>query len=46
MNKGQKLSVKHKQIYNDIATKASVDPMTNNIALFALTKKDLKQANK
>jgi len=46
MNKGQRLNIKQRQIYNDVATKASVDPMTNNMAILALTKNKLKQKNK
>jgi len=42
MNRGQKISFKHKQIYNDIATRASVDPMSNNMPILALTKKAIK----
>jgi hypothetical protein len=45
MNKGQRLNIKQRQIYNDVATKASVDPMTNNLAIFALTKGALKREN-
>jgi len=45
MNKGQRLNIKQKEIYNDIATRASVDPMTNNLAIFALTKGALKREN-
>jgi hypothetical protein len=43
MNKGQPLSVKQKQIFNDVAAKASVDPMTNNQAILSLTKMALKK---
>ena len=43
MNKGQKLSVKHKQIYNDVATRASVDPMSNSMPILAMTRKALKK---
>ena len=42
MNKGLKLNVKQKKIYNDVVTKASVDPLSNNMALLSLTKKTLK----
>ena len=42
MNKGLKLNIKQKKIYSDIVTKASVDPMSNNMALLSLTKKALK----
>jgi hypothetical protein len=44
MNKGQPLSVKQKQIFNDVAAKASVDPMTNNQAILSLTKMALKKS--
>jgi len=43
MEKGQKLNVKQLAIFQDIATKASVDPMTNNLALLSLTKQILKR---
>ena len=43
MNKGQPISFKHKQIYNDIATRAAVDPMSNSMPILAMTRKALKQ---
>jgi hypothetical protein len=45
MNRGLKLNIKQQAIYADIATRASVDPMTNNLAIFALTKGTLKREN-
>ena len=45
MNKGNKLNIKQQAIYADIATKASVDPLTNNMAIMMLTKQHLKKAN-
>ena len=45
MNRGLKLNIKQQAIYADIATKASVDPMTNNLAILMLTKQHLKKAN-
>ncbi len=43
MNKGQPISFKHKQIYNDIATRAAVDPMSNSMPMLAMTRKALKK---
>ena len=43
MNKGQPISFKHKAIYNDIATRASVDPMSNSMPILAMTRKALKK---
>jgi hypothetical protein len=43
MNKGQNLSVKHRQIYSDIVTKLSVDPMSNSMPILALTRTFLKK---
>lgn len=44
MTKGQSLTLKQQAIYADIATKASVDPMTNNLALLSLTRMILKRS--
>ena len=46
INKGQKINVKQKQFYNDVATRLSIEPMLDNPALFAKTKSILKKANK
>ena len=46
MNNGQKLSLKQKEFYLDLATKLSMEPMLDNQTLFALTKRILKKANK
>jgi hypothetical protein len=46
MNRGLKISLKHKQIYNDIATKAAVDPMSNNMSILSLTRNALKKKAK
>lgn len=46
MNRGLKLNIKQQEIYADIATKASVDPMTNNLAILMLTKQHLKKQAK
>ena len=43
MNKGQPISFKHRAIYNDIATRASVDPMSNSFVLLNQTKTKLNQ---
>jgi hypothetical protein len=43
MNRGQKISFKQKQIYNDIATRAAVDPMSNSLSIIALTRNVLKK---
>ena len=43
MNKGQNISVKHRQIYSDIVTKLSVDPMSNSMPILALTRTFLKK---
>ena len=43
MNKGQNLSVKHRQIYSDVVTKLSVDPMSNNMPILTLTRNALKK---
>ena len=43
LERGQKLNIKQMEIFQDIATKASVDPMTNNIAIFYLTNQVLKR---
>ena len=42
INKGAKLNVKQQGIYADIATKASIDPLTHNMAITMLTKRHLK----
>jgi hypothetical protein len=44
MNSGKKLNIKQQTIYADIATKASVDPLTNNLAILMLTKQHLNKA--
>ena len=46
MNNGLKISLKHKQIYNDIVTKAAVDPMSNNMSILSLTRNALKKKAK
>jgi hypothetical protein len=43
MNKGQPISFKHKAIYNDVATRASVDPMSNSMPILAMTRKAMKR---
>ena len=46
LERGQKLNIKQMEIFQDIATKASVDPMTNNLAILSLTKQVLKRQTK
>lgn len=46
LERGQKLNIKQMEIFQEIATKASVDPMTNNLAILALTKQVLKRQMK
>ena len=46
LERGQKLNLKQLEIFQEISTKASVDPMTNNLALLALTKQILRKQNK
>ena len=46
LERGQKLNIKQIEIFQDIATKASVDPMTNNLAILSLTKQVLKRQMK
>ena len=46
LERGQKLNIKLMEIFQDIATKASVDPMTNNLAILSLTKQVLKRQMK
>jgi hypothetical protein len=43
INKGAKLNVKQQKIYGDIATKASIDPLTHNMAISMLTRQHLKK---
>jgi len=43
INKGARLNVKQQKIYGDIATKASIDPLTHNMAITMLTKQHLKK---
>jgi len=43
MNRGQPISVKHRQIYNDVATRAAVDTMSNNMSILSLTRNALKK---
>ena len=43
MNRGAKITFKQKQIYNDIATRAAVDPMSNSLSIIALTRNVLKK---
>ena len=46
LERGQKLNLKQLEIFQEISTKASVDPMTNNLALLALTKQILRKQSK
>lgn len=46
MDRGQKLNIKQLEIFQDIATKAALDPMTNNLALLSLTKQILRRQAK
>ena len=46
LERGQKLNIKQMEIFQDIATKASVEPMTNNLAILSLTKQVLKRQMK
>ena len=46
LERGQKLNIKQMEIFQDIATKASVDTMTNNLAILSLTKQVLKRQMK
>ena len=43
MNRGAKITFKQKQIYNDIATKAGIEPMSNNMSILSLTRNILKK---
>ena len=43
MNKGQRLTLKQRQLYEEVATKASVDPMSNSFVLLNQTKTKLNQ---
>jgi len=43
MNKDQKLNLKQKQFFNDVATKLSMEPMLDNPALFIMTKNIIKK---
>ena len=43
MNNGQKLSLKQKEFYLDVATKLSMEPMLDNTAIFRMTRVDLKK---
>ena len=43
MNNGQKLSLKQKEFYLDVATKLSMEPMLNESAIFRLTRGVLKK---
>ena len=43
MNKGQKITLKQKEFYNDVATRLSMEPMLDNPALFGMTKRILKK---
>jgi len=46
INNGQKLNLKQKQLYNDVATRLCMEPILDNPALFGMTKRILKKANK
>ena len=46
MNRGAKITFKQKQIYNDIATKAGIEPMSNNMSILSLTRNALKKKAK
>ena len=46
LERGQKLNIKQLEIFQEISTKASVDPMTNNLALLSLTKQILRRQSK
>ena len=46
INKGQKINTVQKQFFNDIATRLSIEPILDNPALFGMTKRILKKANK
>ena len=43
MNKEQKITLKQKEFYNDVATRLSMEPMLDNPALFGMTKRILKK---
>ena len=43
MNNGQKLTLKQKEFYLDVATKLSMEPMLDNTAIFRMTRVDLKK---
>ena len=43
INKGQRLTPKQKEFYNDVATRLSIEPMLDNPALFGMTKRILKK---
>ena len=43
INKGQRLTPKQKEFYNDVATQLSMEPMLDNSALFEMTKRILKK---
>ena len=43
INKGQRLTPKQKEFYNDVATRLSIEPMLDNPALLGMTKRILKR---
>ena len=43
INKGQRLTPKQKEFYNDVATQLSMEPMLDNPALFGMTKRILNK---
>ena len=43
MNKGQKITLKQKEFYNNVATRMSMEPILDNSALFGMTKRILKK---
>ena len=43
INKGQRLTPKQKEFYNDVATRLSIEPMLDNPALLGMTKRILKK---
>jgi len=46
LEQGRKLNVKQLEIFQEISTKASLEPMTNNLALLSLTKQILMRQAK
>ena len=46
MNKGQKVNVTQKTLFNNVSSRLSMIPMLDNSSLYAMTKKILKKEQK